>query len=159
MNSMTVHSNSSCCGHWHTAHHFTESFHWLLKAIFSLPYFAETYSVDKSLISVSGLSSGAFFAVQFHVAFSKSIMGVGVIAGGPYYCAQNSLEIALSACTLNPELISVPELVQITYNTAATLTIDLPVHMKDDQVYIFSGSRDDVVVQGDIISNCPVLQS
>lgn len=108
---------------------------------------------------MSGLSSGAFFAVQFHVAFSKSIMGVGVIAGGPYYCAQNSLKIALSACALNPELISVPELVQITYETAATLTIDLPVHMKDDQVYVFSGLRDDVVVQGNRISSWPVLQS
>lgn len=83
-------------------------------------------------------------------------MGVGVIAGGPYYCAQNSLVIAQSACTLNPDLISVPELVQITYNTAATLTIDPPAHMKGDQVYIFTGSRDDVVVQGNI-SVCPVL--
>ena len=87
-------------------------------------------------------------------------MGVGVIAGGPFYCAQNSLEIALSACMVKPELISVPELVQITYNTAATLTIDPPAHMAGDQVYIFSGSRDDVVVQGNCyvyLSICPVL--
>ena len=33
-------------------------------------------------MSVSGLSSGAYFAVQFHVAFSSSIMGVGAVAGG-----------------------------------------------------------------------------
>ena len=33
-------------------------------------------------ISVSGFSSGGYFAVQFHVAFSKSIMGVGAVAGG-----------------------------------------------------------------------------
>ena len=96
------------------------------------------------------MSSGAFFAVQFHVAFSKSIMGVGVIAGGPYYCAQNDLKIALTACSLNPDLISVPELVEITYATAATLTIDSPAHMKDDQVYIFSGLHDHVVVQGNV---------
>ena len=38
--------------------------------------------MDKEQISVSGLSSGAFFAVQFHVSFSKTIMGAGVIAGG-----------------------------------------------------------------------------
>lgn len=114
--------------------------------------------MNESLISVSGLSSGAYFAVQFHVAFSKSIMGVGVIAGGPYYCAQNDLEIALSACMLNPELISVQELVEITYSTAATLTIDPPAHMKDDQVYIFSGLLDSVVVQGNIL-NWPALYS
>ena len=40
------------------------------------------YNVDKNLISVSGLSSGAYFAVQFHVAFSKTIMGAGIIGGG-----------------------------------------------------------------------------
>ena len=112
--------------------------------------------MDKSLLSVSGMSSGAYFAVQFHVTFSKSIMGVGIIAGGPYYCAQSNLKIALSACTLNPDQISVQELVQITYATADTLTIDPPAHMKDDQVYIFSGLKDHVVVQGNI-PNWPVL--
>jgi predicted peptidase len=41
-----------------------------------------TYNIDRSKISVSGISSGAYFAVQFHVAFSSNIMGVGVFAGG-----------------------------------------------------------------------------
>ena len=36
---------------------------------------------------MSGLSSGADFAVQFQVAFSKSIMGLGVFAGQPPHCA------------------------------------------------------------------------
>ena len=31
---------------------------------------------------MSGLSSGGYFAVQFHVAFSKTIMGAGVVSGG-----------------------------------------------------------------------------
>lgn len=38
--------------------------------------------MDVNQLSVSGLSSGAFFAVQFHVAFSKTIMGAGIVAGG-----------------------------------------------------------------------------
>ena len=33
-------------------------------------------------VSVSGFSSGGFMAVQFHVAFSKSLVGVGAISGG-----------------------------------------------------------------------------
>ena len=37
-------------------------------------------------ITVSGLSSGAFMAVQLAVAHSARINGVGVFAGGPYYC-------------------------------------------------------------------------
>lgn len=40
------------------------------------------YKVNTRNISVSGLSSGAYFSVQFHVAFSSTIMGVGVMAGG-----------------------------------------------------------------------------
>lgn len=44
--------------------------------------YAEHYNVDKDQISVSGLSSGGYFAVQFHVAFSKVIMGAGIIAAG-----------------------------------------------------------------------------
>lgn len=38
--------------------------------------------VDPQKISVSGISSGAYIAVQLHVAYSKNIMGVGAIAGG-----------------------------------------------------------------------------
>jgi hypothetical protein len=41
-------------------------------------------------ITVGGLSSGAFFAVQYHVAHSATISGAAVFAGGPYYCAQDT---------------------------------------------------------------------
>jgi hypothetical protein len=37
--------------------------------------------------SISGISSGAFMAVQFGFAWSSIIRGVGVVAGGPFYCA------------------------------------------------------------------------
>ena len=40
--------------------------------------------------SISGISSGAFMAVQFGFAWSSIIKGVGVVAGGPFYCAQAS---------------------------------------------------------------------
>src|SRR4029453_1543643 len=40
--------------------------------------------------SISGISSGAFMAVQFGFAWSSVIKGVGVVAGGPFYCAQAS---------------------------------------------------------------------
>jgi hypothetical protein len=38
--------------------------------------------------SISGVSSGAFMAVQFGTAWSSIIKGVGVVAGGPYWCAK-----------------------------------------------------------------------
>src|SRR5919112_3925315 len=44
--------------------------------------------LDRSSITVSGLSSGAFFAHQFHVAYSSLVKGAGIVAGGPYACAE-----------------------------------------------------------------------
>ncbi|MEO5727246.1 MAG: hypothetical protein ABI134_24970, partial [Byssovorax sp.] len=45
------------------------------------------YNVNIADSSVSGLSSGAFFAGQMGVAFSSVIKGVGLVAGGTYDCA------------------------------------------------------------------------
>src|SRR3712207_3357206 len=52
------------------------------------PVLLEQYGIDPDRITVSGLSSGAYMAVQLGVAYSSSFRGVGVIAGGPYGCAQ-----------------------------------------------------------------------
>jgi hypothetical protein len=38
--------------------------------------------------SVSGLSAGAFMASQFHIAHSSIVIGAGIVAGGPYGCAE-----------------------------------------------------------------------
>jgi hypothetical protein len=40
--------------------------------------------LDSASVTVSGLSSGGFFAHQFHVAFSGAVAGAAVLAGGPY---------------------------------------------------------------------------
>jgi hypothetical protein len=61
------------------------------------------YNADISESSVSGISSGAFMAVQFGVAWSSIIKGVGVIAGGPYYCAQGTAAEGLLG-NLGPDL-------------------------------------------------------
>jgi hypothetical protein len=47
----------------------------------------KTYNVVVNETSVSRISSGAFMAVQFGVANSVLVLGVGATAGGPYYCA------------------------------------------------------------------------
>src|SRR5215210_9286287 len=44
--------------------------------------------LDRTAVTVSGLSSGGFFAHQFHVAFSKLVTGAGIIAGGPFRCVE-----------------------------------------------------------------------
>src|SRR5579862_7409382 len=51
-------------------------------------------TIDLAQTSVSGLSSGAFMAVQFGVAFSSIVVGIGVFAGGPFGCSQGSATTA-----------------------------------------------------------------
>ncbi|MGB0732144.1 MAG: hypothetical protein ACPGPF_00215, partial [Pontibacterium sp.] len=46
--------------------------------------------------SISGLSSGAFMSAQFHIAYSKDLVGVGIVAGGPWNCAQTNPSFALA---------------------------------------------------------------
>jgi len=39
------------------------------------------YNIQPHSLSVSGLSSGGFMAVQFQVAYSAAIVGAGIFAG------------------------------------------------------------------------------
>eukprot|EP00042_Codosiga_hollandica_P023261 m.90935 g.90935 ORF g.90935 m.90935 type:complete len:338 (+) comp51109_c0_seq1:100-1113(+) len=106
------------------------------------------YNVDGSLISVSGISAGAYEAVQFHVAFSANIMGASIFAGGPFWCAEDDVDIALSSCMDHPELISVDELVAATNDAADTGTVDSPSHLHESRAFLYSGTLDTVVVPG-----------
>jgi len=65
----------------------------------ALEELAAGVNIDVTQISVSGISSGGFMAHQFHVAHSEHIMGVGVVAGGPYYCAAGSILDAVTKCS------------------------------------------------------------
>ncbi|HSQ09338.1 MAG TPA: depolymerase [Burkholderiaceae bacterium] len=56
------------------------------------------FDAHSDRITVSGLSSGAFMAVQLAVAHSARVNGVGVFAGGPYYCVGINPTRAESIC-------------------------------------------------------------
>lgn len=107
-------------------------------------------------VSVSGLSSGAYMAVQFEMAFSRTVMGAGIIAGGPYFCAQGSVLAATTRCSCNEELLNcsvraggtdVPALIAITDWFAATQTIDATSALASHRIWLFSGTLDSVVPQ------------
>nr|XP_054761124.1 uncharacterized protein LOC129267438 [Lytechinus pictus] len=107
----------------------------------------ERYGANNDQVTVSGISSGAFMAVQVHVAYSASIMGVGVVAGGPYWCAQANLFKALGECMETGD-INVDYLAGFPTSYAlSTRTIDDPVNMINDKIYVFGGTRDGVVNQ------------
>lgn len=105
--------------------------------------------IDPEQVSVSGLSSGGFMAVQVHVAFSSTFRtGAGVVAGGPFDCAQGSLSTAIGPCMANRSPIPVDSLVGITDRWAASGAIDPTANLARSKVYLFSGSQDTTVRPG-----------
>lgn len=106
-------------------------------------------NIDKTQTTVSGLSSGGYMAVQTHVAFSSTFAkGAGVIAGGPYYCAQGSVSTATGACMATPSSINVDTLASTTNSWASQGLIDATSNLGQSKVYLFSGSKDTTVVPG-----------
>jgi len=106
-----------------------------------------TYNVDPNRISVSGISSGAYMASQLHLAHSSIFSGVGIVAGGPYYCAMGELLRGLGPCIKGGEL-GVDALIKYAQAAAAEGTIDELGNLRNDHAWIFHGSLDVVVNQG-----------
>ena len=105
--------------------------------------------IDATQTSVSGISSGGYMAVQLHVAHSATFKkGVGVVAAGPYYCAQGSVVYATGRCMTHSTSIPVSSLVSQTNSWASSGAIDATSNLSASKVYLFSGSQDSVVNQG-----------
>ncbi len=102
-------------------------------------------NLDRTQTSVSGASSGGYMAVQLHIAFSSSFKkGVGVVAGGPFNCADNSVLNAIGRCLGNAP-IPVDDLVATTQKWAREGLIDPPSALENSKVYLFSSPSDTVV--------------
>ncbi len=119
--------------------------------LFSLAHAAEplpALAAEPENLTVSGLSSGAFMAVQFHVAHSSRVRGAGIMAGGPYYCAGGSVLKALSSC-MSPNFFMPapgPEPLRAEVDKqAAAGRIDPPDGLRGSRVWLLSGGRDAIV--------------
>eukprot|EP01006_Ploeotia_vitrea_P036240 TRINITY_DN66000_c5_g1_i2.p1 TRINITY_DN66000_c5_g1~~TRINITY_DN66000_c5_g1_i2.p1 ORF type:complete len:317 (-),score=139.21 TRINITY_DN66000_c5_g1_i2:877-1827(-) len=106
----------------------------------------ETGSLPPAM--VAGLSAGGFMAVQYHVAFSGEVIGAGVIAGGPFYCAGDSAITAQTACMSMPSEIDTSSLVKAAKYCEQTDTCDALANLKTQKVWLWSGTSDTVVHQG-----------
>jgi poly(3-hydroxybutyrate) depolymerase len=100
---------------------------------------------DKTQTSVSGLSSGAFMAVQYQVAYSASVKGAGIVAGGPYYCAAAVWTALTSACMGNGIELKPAQMANQAREFAKHGLIDPLSSLQNARIYLFSGTRDDVV--------------
>ena len=97
-------------------------------------------------LTVSGASSGGYMATQYQVAYARDVAGAGIIAAGPWLCAQGIVTRALRDClegdTAGPD---VGPLVAALRASAAVGAVDDPSGLADDRIWIFHGAEDDVV--------------
>ncbi|MGH6832294.1 MAG: hypothetical protein ACRECM_04630, partial [Methyloceanibacter sp.] len=118
---------------------------------------------DLAATSVSGLSSGAYMAGQIQVAHSSQIVGAGVVAGGPYACAETEASLifpfwptavaqnaaqALYACMKTTA--GEPDPVRSAKRAkdlAEDGEIDPVAGLAADNVYLFSGNEDQTVTR------------
>ncbi|MBA3565038.1 MAG: PHA-depolymerase-like protein [Gammaproteobacteria bacterium] len=108
----------------------------------------QSYKIDPDQISVSGLSSGGYMAVQMQVAYASRIMGAGVLAAGPYLCADGNVLYATTRC-LNSGVSFLPSpdyFQELTEELSDAGRIDPTADMAGDRVWLFSGGADDVVL-------------
>ena len=121
---------------------------------------------DLDQTAVSGLSSGAYMAGQLQVAHSKHIVGSGIVAGGPYACAESAASrlfpfwptaVAQNASKALYQCMQTqwgePDAVELA-NRAKELAedgaIDPLAGLAEDNVYLFSG-KDDQTVERDVV--------
>jgi len=97
-------------------------------------------NVDKSQITVSGLSSGGFMANQLGYAYSATFKGVGVFAGGPYMCAGHS---NYTACMYNASITSsMLNTMQADLNNWSGTSIDALANVASQKIFMFVGTSD-----------------
>lgn len=109
---------------------------------------------DLSQTTVSGFSSGAYMAGQFGVAYSGIVTGIGLVAGGPYYCTGEPADVpalrnALTRC-MNPAFARVtPPDAQLlwtrTQRFAQDGLIDPVGNLARQRVFLFNGQKDRVL--------------
>jgi poly(3-hydroxybutyrate) depolymerase len=116
---------------------------------------------DLAATSVSGLSSGAYMAGQIQVAHAKDIVGAGIVAGGPYACAespasrifpfwptavaQNGTQALYQCMKTSLGEPDPARSAERAKELAEDGAIDPIAGLAADNVYLFSGKEDDTV--------------
>lgn len=102
-------------------------------------------TVDPARITVAGFSSGAYMATQTQMAWPKIFSGAGLIAGGPYGCAEGKLANALGACMQEAPAIDVDALVLRATKRADSGALGPISALAKANVYVLHGSGDQQV--------------
>ena len=103
-------------------------------------------------VTVSGISSGGFFAAQMLVAYSSDIKGAGLFASGPYYCTRGTI-VTIADCMTTALSVIVEQLILTAKGFEELGLIDKLSNLKKANVFLFSGTEDTVVWQGVVNKN------
>eukprot|EP00039_Didymoeca_costata_P023354 m.6811 g.6811 ORF g.6811 m.6811 type:complete len:365 (+) comp3589_c0_seq1:117-1211(+) len=131
--------------------------------------------IDPDGVTASGISSGADFVGQFHLAFSSVIKGVGIFAGQPYGCAvtrfpldelkkscagnkscdvpichgcPHNATLQYDHCKQHPEWVVPETLQELAINASNEGKIDNITNLHTQPVYIYRGTKDPCYVSG-----------
>jgi hypothetical protein len=109
--------------------------------------------------SISGISSGAYMAVQFGTAWSSLIRGVGVVAGGPFWCVRadandfvtsfwGPIFRATGSCMKGPSSdLKIADFIAKADEKAARGDLDPLDNLKQQKIYLFHGYNDALVAR------------
>ena len=109
-------------------------------------------------VSISGVSSGAAMAIQYAVAHSKSIVGVGAIAGPQWGCADGSITEAVNDCMCGRAELK-PK-IRVARQLSANGKIDSLSSRKPEALnrsYVFHSPADTTVVKKSAAANIAFL--
>jgi poly(3-hydroxybutyrate) depolymerase len=85
-------------------------------------------------------------ATQLHIAYSDLFSGAGIIASGPFGCADGSLATAMARCMGKADgPLPVAEMAENIRNAAKQNLIADPENLADDPVWLFHGTLDTTV--------------
>ena len=101
--------------------------------------------LSKSGITLSGLSSGAFMAIQLQVIHSDVFDGAASFAGGIYGCAEGDINKARNLCMKNPHQIDTQKFINTAKQFEKKKKIARTENLNQKPVYIFAGTKDSVV--------------
>lgn len=101
--------------------------------------------IEQNSTTVSGISSGAFMAVQLQVALSGRFSGAGSVAGGIYDCARGSAAKAQMICMMLPGTLVTNDYVERAKRRAEAGEIDSLENLKRARFYLFHSEADATV--------------
>ena len=107
---------------------------------------AQALKIDTDRVTVSGISAGGQMAHQLHISYSDMFSGAGIIASGPFGCADGSLATAIARCmdkTDGP--MPVAELIDGINDAQEQSLVADTENLADDPVWIFHGTLDTTV--------------